>query len=463
MKRFQALLLVVVVIIGFILWRTYSPQEEESPAQRTDERLGQAAPVGEPVPAGSLLADKASFVFAVFHTQKPEDDPVKTVQDLLTRRKLTLKLEQVAKKETLPPAVVVRRTDTKTYPVPPEDLIRYFGRGLSKEDVGRLNQSRQVTTLWFLSSRDDSLKILKQANLLAGDLAVEYSGFVWDEETRECFTPQAWREHRIEAWKNKFPLVTDHIVLHAYNTGELNRAITLGMAKFGLPDIYTKDFPRSYLNGMGILTNVVAQTILEKPHLDREGLLPLDLAALSTEQDKGKDKLEGQATVHLAVGTRDEGDPMNRLIEVVFPGDADSLNVRQEALVTKLFGSERDGVVSVEHNQELMAASQKARKHLIEKLKPRFLSGLAPSERLSVKAPFKTPDGGQEWMWIEVVKWEGEKIYGILMNDPHYIPGLKSGARVETTEDVVFDYIHKTPDGNSEGNQTGKIMQRLSR
>jgi len=66
-------------------------------------------------------------------------------------------------------------------------------------------------------------------------------------------------------------------------------------------------------------------------------------------------------------------------------------------------------------------------------------------------------------MWIEVVRWEGEKIYGILMNEPHYIPGLKSGARVETNEGVVFDYIHETPDGKSEGNQTGKIMQKINR
>lgn len=464
MKRFQVLLLAVVVIIGFILWRTYSPESEESSAQRTDEQLGQgpAGPPGEPVPEGSLLADKTSFVFAVFHPQEPEDNPAKTVQDSLTKRKLALRLEQVANQETRPPVVVVRRTDTDTYPVPPKDLLQYFGRGLSEEDIQRLSGSKQVTTLWFLNSPDNFFKSLKEASILAGDLAAESSGFVWDEETRECFTPDAWRKHRIEAWKGRFPLVTDHIVLHAYNTGELNRAITLGMAKFCLPDIYIKDFPRSYVSGMGIVINIIAQTILERPDIESEGTLALDLASLSTEQAQGKDKLKGKAKVHIVVGTRDEGDPMNRLIEVVFPGDEKSLNVRQEAMISELLGPGSDGVVSVEHNPELLAASKKAKKHLLEKLKPRFMAGLGPSERLSVKAPFKTPEGKQEWMWIEVVKWEGEKIYGILMNDPHYIPGLKSGARVETTEDMVFDYIHKTPDGKSEGNQTGKIMQRIN-
>ena len=465
MKRFQALLLAVVVVVGFIIWRTCTPVGEEPAARPTDERLGEgeAGPPGDPVPAGSLLAEKTSFVLAVFHPQKPQDDPAETVQAVLKKRKLSLRLEQAAGEETHPPAVVVRRTDTKTYPVPPEDLILYFGRGLSKDDVSRLNKSRHVTTLWILSPKDGFLEILKEAYLLAGDLADGYKGFIWDEETRECFTPRVFARRRIEAWKGKFPLVTDHIVLHAYNTGELNRAVTLGMAKFGLPDIYIKDFPRSYVSGMGILTNVVAQSILENPRLEKEGLLPLDLAALSTEQNKAADKLQGKATVHVAVGTRDEGDPMNRLIEVVFPGEPESLNVRQEALVEKLLGPGSDGVVSVEHNQELLAASREAKKYVLERLKPRFQAGLAPGERLSVKAPFKTPEGGQEWMWIEVVKWEGDKIYGILMNDPHHIPGLKSGARVETTEGVVFDYIHETPDGKSHGNQTGKIMQRQTK
>jgi len=465
MKRFQVLLLVVVVVIGFILWRTYSPQKEDTAARETDEQLGtaQSGPAGEPVPTGSLMADKINFVFAVFHPQSPKDDPAQTVKDLLTRRKLALRLEQVANQDTAPPAVVVRRTDTDTYPVPPRDLLQYFGRGLSQEDIQRLSGAKQVTTLWFLSSPENSLKSLKAAILLAGDLAAESSGFVWDEETRECFTPGAWRERRIEAWKGRFPLVTDHIVMHAYNTGELNRAITLGMAKFGLPDIYIEDFPRSYISAMGIAINIIAQTVLERPDIESEGTLALDLASLSTEPAQGRDKSKGKAKVHIAVGTRDEGDPMNRLIEVVFPGDEKSLNVRQEAMISDLLGPGSDGVVSVEHNRELLAASTKAKKHLLEKHKPRFLAGLGPFEQLSVKAPFKTPEGGQEWMWIEVVKWEGDRIYGILMNDPHHIPDLKSGARVETTEDVVFDYIYETPDGKSEGNQTGKIMQRLTR
>jgi len=253
MKRFQALLLAVAIAIGFIIWRTYAPQSEAPPARLTDRQLGQGEDGGEPVPAGSLLAEKTSFVFAVFHPEKPEDDPAKTVRDIILKRKLNVRLEPVANQDTQPPAVVVRRTDTDTYPVPPEDLILYFGRGFSKEDVAQLNRARQVTTLWFLSSPDDFQKTLKEANLLALDFATSTTGFLWDEENRECFTLQAWRQRRIEAWKDRFPLMTDQIVLHAYNTGELNRAVTLGMAKFGLPDICIKDFPRAYVTGMATL------------------------------------------------------------------------------------------------------------------------------------------------------------------------------------------------------------------
>lgn len=463
MRRIQALLLAAAVVAGIILWRLCSPEGGGPAARPADAELGraQSGPAGNPVPAGSLLAEKASFVFAVFHPQKPPTDPAQAVSNLLAMRELDLRLEKVADQDTRPPVVVVRQTDTENYPVPPDDLLRYFGRGLSEKDLERLRGAQDVTTLWFLGSKDNFLKTLKAACLLVEDLARQTDGLIWDEETRECFTPDAWHRRRLDSWKAEFPPVPDHIVLHAYSTGELNRGITLGMAKFGLPDIYIRDFPRAYATGMGILLNFIAQWMVEKPGVETAGLLALDLASLSTAREESE-KLEGRADIPVAVGTRDEGDPMNRLIEVVFPGDQKSLNVRQEALLAKLFGPGSEGVVSMEHNQEILAASRQARKHLIETLKPKFQAGLAPSERLSVKAPFKTPAGRQEWMWIEVVRWEGQEISGILMNDPYYIPGLKSGARVETHENAVFDYIHELPDGSSEGNQTGKIMQRPS-
>jgi uncharacterized protein YegJ (DUF2314 family) len=65
-------------------------------------------------------------------------------------------------------------------------------------------------------------------------------------------------------------------------------------------------------------------------------------------------------------------------------------------------------------------------------------------------------------MWIEVVEWDGAEIRGILDNIPFEIAGLDVGTRVSVSEDSVFDYILRRADGTTEGNKTGKIIQRMT-
>lgn len=75
-----------------------------------------------------------------------------------------------------------------------------------------------------------------------------------------------------------------------------------------------------------------------------------------------------------------------------------------------------------------------------------------------VKAPFATPDGSKEWMWVEVVRWDGDTIHGVLNTDPSQIPGLAAGARVSVSSQDVFDYLLERGDAGQEGNETGAIM-----
>ena len=38
-----------------------------------------------------------------------------------------------------------------------------------------------------------------------------------------------------------------------------------------------------------------------------------------------------------------------------------------------------------------------------------------------VKSKFTSARGNSEWMWVEIVKWQGERITGILQNQPNAI------------------------------------------
>jgi uncharacterized protein YegJ (DUF2314 family) len=64
-------------------------------------------------------------------------------------------------------------------------------------------------------------------------------------------------------------------------------------------------------------------------------------------------------------------------------------------------------------------------------------------------------------MWVEVKKWEGDRIDGLLQNDPYDIPTLKAGQAVRVKLSDVFDYIRVLPDGKREGNTTGAIIEKM--
>jgi uncharacterized protein YegJ (DUF2314 family) len=90
-----------------------------------------------------------------------------------------------------------------------------------------------------------------------------------------------------------------------------------------------------------------------------------------------------------------------------------------------------------------------------------FDAGLQPGEYIQVKAPFTIPDRGHEWMWVEITRWRGKTITGTLRNEPVEIRNLDAGQVVQVREDDVFDYIYSYPNKHSEGNNTGKILERL--
>ena len=215
----------------------------------------------------------------------------------------------------------------------------------------------------------------------------------------------------------------------------------------------------------GNLINLVCQRLLENPVLPAPHRTELRVEEIRNPEVRKRvsqgsfDNARGSATLALVPSAPEEGDPDNRLLAIDFrhaPGAND--DERREATLATLWGS-ADSITSVTHDAKIEAASEAARKQLPE-LRTRFLKGLAPGERLLVKAPFAQDGGGNEYMWVEILRWESEAtITGILQNDPFHIRRLRAGARVTVRTDEVFDYLLRKPDGSIEGNETGKWIE----
>ena len=312
----------------------------------------------------------------------------------------------------------------------------------------------------------DALNSLQTANRIVDALARETGGLLWDEETREVFSPDEWHRVRISLWKERFPKVSDHTTIHAYKKDEYVRAITLGMAKFGLPDVVIEDFSWSANSSIGNLINFFCQSIVEGAVIDRPGEFDLDLRKImnrevrETQIKSLKSTADVVGLLSIKKGKWEDSDPNNRLIEITFdryPGK--DIHAKQEKMLASLFGWE-DGIVYVNHDDELLTASQNAKAKL-PAMQEEFIKGLQPGEFIQVKAPFKTPDDGQEWMWVEITAWDGNSIKGLLKNEPFHIPSLHGGQIVEVNQEDIFDYIKEYADGTREGNKTGIIIKKM--
>ncbi len=351
------------------------------------------------------------------------------------------------------------------YPVPDLSYLSYFGRGLTKQQATRIQDTGLAITIDIAYPQNVSLEGLKVATNSILNFAKSADGLIWDSETRELFTPKAWKEKRIDTWQGSTPVIEDHTVIHAYKNNEGVRAITLGMVKFGLPDIVVNDFSWSLSRSMGNLINLVAQYMVEGFSPNKDKILELSIDNLKDTAYKNgllsmlHDNAEPKLTIQLGAGVWEEGDPDNYIIELLFHNQQGaSLSEKHDNLLSNLFGWE-DKISYVKHNSLIEAASERAKKKL-KGLKHDFNNGLQPGEFIQVKAPFKAPDGSNEWMWVEVLAWEGRVITGLLKNEPHHIPNLKGGSEVVVKQDDIFDYIRNHADGTSEGNETGDIIMK---
>lgn len=430
--------------------------------------LAPAEPAPLAPPAGSVVRGPISFVYAVY-TVGPFDPVVAARVKALGVAQGVRMLDALPKDSADVVAVAtVLKDAAKEYAPPDETLLRYFGHGLSREQAAAIQKAKGAFVLEVQFPAGRMSQGLKAASVLIERAAIDGKGFIWDEETRELFTPKAWRERRIDTWAGDIPDATSQTVIHAYKGDAQVRAITLGMRKFGLPDVVINDFSWSSVKPMGNLLNGVIQALAEGAQPGKAGELAVDVRKLHHPEVKKTllaELVKGAtavAKVKLVRAEPEEGDPRNRLLAIDFdayPGP--DRYAKQDAMLAALFGKGDDKVTRITHTDRLKAASRLARTHLPE-LRTAFNRGLPPGEYIQLKAPFKTPEGGNEWMWVEVTSWQGRAIKGLLKNEPYEIPTLQAGQMVTVNEDEVFDYLRTEANGKQTGNETSKIIAEMN-
>lgn len=427
---------------------------------------------GRPFPAGDLMQDRIAFQYAVYCLPTCKGDLMKALQaEVHEIDPKLIVLVGLPKKNPDAPAVWVHVENDVAGSYAPPDLkgLQYFGKGITHDQAVEVQGSRQAIALIFAHPKTFAWSGLKTANVLVERVARRVGGLIWDDDSRLMYSADAWHSKRVESWTSVPAEVANHIAIHSYDIdGAYVRSITLGMAKFGLPDIVVEQFSWSDDRNMGNLINSLAQVMAEGARFRVPGTFDLDLRTIRNDiarEKQTKTLLAGATSVahlNLSGGVPDEGDPKNRLIEIGFDQySGNGVRAKQDAMLSSLFGAQ-ESVARVKHDGELLKASNKARSRLPE-LKKAFNDGLQPGAFIELKVPFDVPnDSGHEYMWVEVTKWDDAgKIQGLLRNDPELIPNLHAGEIVAVEQSKVFDYILRHADGSQEGNETGQIILRM--
>lgn len=362
--------------------------------------------------------------------------------------------------------IVQRYNDLKENFTPPDTaFLSFSGVDLSTEEKLKLQNARSVLVATFLTTKENIVDKQRKITSLIGSMVLGKDYIIADFNTSQFYNSSSWKSNREDNFAGNY--VLKEIILHTYREGEFCRIVTLGMGKFCLPDISIKDITCLDQNTFGSLVNAVIATLIQNPDINADSTLSIDLKKISDMKLKQvltsdlKNKPEQKAEIKLRQVDPEAGDNPNIQFRIIFENPSfSSPQEEQNEVLKKLFGTE-ESYIKVTHDEEILAASERAKTKLPE-LQKLFKAGLEPGYSLLLKAPFKTDTGGNEWMWVEVTKWNGIIIEGILQNEPFEISNLKSGAKVKVDQNDIFDYTLTHPDGTSEGNETGRILEKMN-
>lgn len=143
------------------------------------------------------MANSIRFEYAVYFLPKHgTTDPFAILRELLSKKYPKLKLVDAipAKPEEMLVQARLERDVPHRYAPPDLESLQYSGKGLSREQTQALQKSREAFILEFAHPKEDVWAALRTANEVVGELATKAGGFVWDEETRNVFTPDSWHK-----------------------------------------------------------------------------------------------------------------------------------------------------------------------------------------------------------------------------------------------------------------------------
>lgn len=351
--------------------------------------------------------------------------------------------------------------------IPDADFVATYGVGVDRpEDLAK---SEQVLLAWFAAPRQESAETLAAAHAAFLKAAEVSGGWVEDLDTQRLYGKDAWAATKpggkLEDW-----FVVDAAPQDPEQPDGSLRLVTRGLRRFGDFELVVEDVSPDVAGDVSFVLNAVASTAHGR-------------SAVPAVLHVTTDTVQGIASFQTARAR--EGDPEEPLLQVNFEGDittplaidddgADALPVGEPTASAAPVAPSPEAPVAAsppavpglpaaqlpeEPPQSLEEAQRQALARLDGPVRDAVIAGLPAGSAVAVKAPFRTAAGGVEYMWVELTRWDGDVLAGVLMNEPYDVPDLRKGQTVTVKRADVFDYVWKRADGTREGNTTAKFVK----
>ena len=458
-KLYGSLAVIVLGLVGLVVWAIRSSSEVgresgddggvvETPTKRKDPRIG---PIDRPLRASLELTTL---------TARPEAEVRKVATSLEIAKRLGPRqcgdaCDAVRK--------LLEDEDAFELDIAPTDEVTLPGRetwdtvAASLTPQERESLPKRTTSVTLRANAPFSKDHLAARAGFAATaiLAEALDGVVYDETTR-----------RILRWQES-PVITSplggpaferkDIVVQLYRQEDgTARALTLGMMRFGCPDLALKGANMSAGPRLAELLNAAASKLAAG-----ETQTPITLALDDVARVVGRTPAELGATpenarpVELEVVSpeREEGDPDNDLAELV-PKDGASREA-WDSVVASLFGvpttEVEDGEVAARAKRSLGAAIAQ------------FEAGAG---ELFVRGPFVIPpdarlDGGPTTanLWVAVASCDAKLCTGVLSSEPTYVTNLAAGKTTSVERAHAVDWLIRGRDGGTTGGESLKALR----
>lgn len=351
--------------------------------------------------------------------------------------------------------------------LPPKDSLGTVARTVPEGERNALYDAKSLLVVHVQGESTSDHMPFRAGFGLTAALARELQGYVHDEVTHRIDPAIAFADRL-----PKTPIGTPFFVpesllvqLHPLDEEDVAgpyRLLTLGLARYGVPDLEMRGFHEKDGGRLALVLNTIASKVAQGERGPEIRVSLADVAKVAKKRPEDLSKGSAKAKdlkLLLTLSERMPADPDNDVYRVEAPGDGDE-EAHGELLAT-LFGEPR--VLTQGTNDPLLLAAEARAKKSVAAAVAKWKKG-GGSLILRVPFPVEGEKGKAEVMWMKVTSCDDAGLCkGTLSSRPVFAKNLKPGGDVTGKLTDVSDYLLELADGTKEGGETIPLLERAGR